>query len=86
MAPQKKTKPPAPLHFESTVTQLEALLQKLEDNEISLEDALQAFEQGIHLAGEAQTALAAAEQRVRTLIEKNSEAVGEEFSLDEQNQ
>ena len=71
-----KKKPPK---FEDTLSQLEALISKMDDEEVSLEDSLAAFEQGINHTREAQKALKQAEQRVRLLLEKDGEPVDESF-------
>lgn len=74
----KKTPP----KFEDTLSQLEALISKMDEEGVSLEDSLTAFEQGINRTREAQKALAQAEQRVRLLLEKGGDPVDESF-LDE---
>jgi len=82
MSETGESTPPAadgPLNFESTLKQLEALVERMEHGDLSLEDSLQAFEQGIKLAREAQTALATAEQRVRLLTETAGETIAEPF-------
>nr|WP_209435868.1 exodeoxyribonuclease VII small subunit [Gallibacterium genomosp. 3] len=62
------------LNFENTLTELEAVVNRLEQGDLSLEDALVQFEQGVNLAKQAQDRLANAEQRVQILLEKNSTA------------
>lgn len=60
--------PPAQ-DFAATVSQLETLVERLESGELSLEDALTAFEQGVRLTRDAQTRLNSAELKVRALSE-----------------
>lgn len=55
--------------FAATVSQLETLVERLESGELSLEDALTAFEQGVRLTRDAQTRLDSAELKVRALSE-----------------
>ncbi|UXZ54155.1 exodeoxyribonuclease VII small subunit [Halomonas sp. 7T] len=55
--------------FAATVTQLERLVERLESGELSLEDALTAFEQGVRLTRDAQQRLDSAELTVRALSE-----------------
>ncbi|WP_404376174.1 exodeoxyribonuclease VII small subunit [Vreelandella aquamarina] len=55
--------------FAATVTQLETIVERLESGELSLEDALTAFEQGVRLARDAQQRLDSAELKVRALSE-----------------
>ena len=45
------------LHMEETFARLETLVNKLEDDDVQLADALAAFEEGIKLVGEAQKVL-----------------------------
>ncbi len=65
--------------FESALTELEQLVNHMESGELNLEDSLKAFEQGVNLTRQCQQALAAAEQRVQLLIEKNGQSVGQGF-------
>ncbi|MBK5936578.1 MAG: exodeoxyribonuclease VII small subunit [Halorhodospira halophila] len=58
--------------FERSVAELEALIERMERGEQSLEEALRDFERGIHLTRHCQKALGAAEQKVAILLE-NSE-------------
>ncbi|WP_035572460.1 exodeoxyribonuclease VII small subunit [Halomonas halocynthiae] len=58
-----------PADFAETVERLEALVQQLESGALSLEGSLEAFEQGVRLANDAQRRLSEAELRVRTLTE-----------------
>ena len=50
--------------FEQTLEELETLVRKLEQGELSLEESLKAFERGVRLTRECQASLRAAEQRV----------------------
>ncbi len=59
--------------FESSLTELEQLVTRMEQGDMPLADALQAFEQGIALTRDCQGILDQAEQKVRMLVEKNGE-------------
>jgi len=59
--------------FELALDQLEELVEEMEQGDLTLEESLKAFEQGIKLTRECQGALAAAEQKVQMLIEENGE-------------
>ena len=59
--------------FEHSLAELQALVERLESGELSLEDSLTAFEQGIGLTRECQAALAQAEQKVQILLERDGE-------------
>lgn len=67
MAAAKKT-----VDFESALEKLEELVEEMEHGELSLEESLKAFEQGVKLTRECQTALAQAEQKVQMLIEESA--------------
>jgi exodeoxyribonuclease VII small subunit len=53
--------------FEETLAQLETLVSRMEDGQMSLEDALSAFETGIKLTRDCQQALQQAELKVQML-------------------
>lgn len=57
-----------PVSFEDSIKRLGEIVQRLEGGELSLEESLQAFEQGIALAHDAQKRLDAAEARVDELL------------------
>lgn len=56
-----------PLPFEEALDALEARVRKLEAGEISLDEALTLFEEGVALARTCSTHLDAAEQRIAAL-------------------
>lgn len=68
-------------NLEKTLETLEALVEKMESGDLSLEESLQAFEQGVRLTREAQQALQAAEQKVRILLQDDQEP--EDFNADD---
>jgi len=53
--------------FEEDMGKLEALVEKLEQKELPLEDSIKAFEDGMKLAGTLVKALEKAQERVRQL-------------------
>ncbi|RNF49072.1 exodeoxyribonuclease VII small subunit [Marinomonas hwangdonensis] len=57
-------------HFEDNINELDNLVVQLESNQLSLEDALKAFEKGVKLSQECQLVLTQAEQKVQILLEK----------------
>ncbi len=59
--------------FEQSLTELQTLVERLESGELSLEDSLAAFEQGIRLTRECQSALSQAEQKVQILLGPSGE-------------
>lgn len=71
-----------PASFEESLDELEALVERMESGELSLEESLGAFERGIALTRSCQKALQAAEQRVEILTAKNPDASTEPFDDD----
>ncbi len=61
------------LPYEELVAGLEATLERLESGDLSLEEALAAYEQGAGLANQAQALLDRAEQRIQELQELDAE-------------
>lgn len=59
--------------FEQSLADLQQLVERLESGELSLEDSLNCFEQGIRLTRECQSSLSQAEQKVRILLERDGE-------------
>ena len=56
------------LGFESSLAELEARVKRLEQGDLSLEEALALFEEGVGLARTCHEQLEAAEQRVSQLV------------------
>jgi len=73
----------SPVNFEKAMSQLEALVEDMEQGDLPLEDALKHFEKGIALASDCQHALNKAEQKVSLLIEKNGELLEKPFELED---
>jgi len=71
---------PTPVDFEQSLAQLEDLVEKLENSEFTLEQSLQAFEQGVTLTRQCQKALSEAEQNVQLLIEQNGHSQAQGFA------
>ncbi|MDE2271117.1 MAG: exodeoxyribonuclease VII small subunit [Xanthomonadaceae bacterium] len=55
--------------FEQSLGELEALVAKMEDGELNLEESLRSFERGIALYRSCQVALEQAEARVKLLLD-----------------
>ncbi|MEO1895485.1 MAG: exodeoxyribonuclease VII small subunit, partial [Methylococcales bacterium] len=64
---------------EETLAALELLVEQLEKGDLSLEESLKSFEQGVKLTRACQTALQEAEQKVQILLEKNGTEQLEKF-------
>lgn len=77
MSPKKKDG----FNFEEALEELESLVTSMEEGDLSLEDSLKAFEKGIKLTRECQTALKQAEQKVQVLLNESGET--EDLESDE---
>lgn len=69
--------------FEKALADLESLVEKLEQGEMSLEDSIRSFERGIALTRACQKALSEAEQKVQILMEQAGKQVLAPFSASE---
>jgi exodeoxyribonuclease VII small subunit len=59
--------------FEKSLKELEALVAKMEQGNLSLEESLQHFERGVQLTRVCQQALNEAEQKVDILLKKSGQ-------------
>ena len=75
--PAKKSFP-----FEESLARLESLVEQMDQGDLSLEESLKTFEDGIKLTRECPQALESAEQKVKLLIEKNGEVAEQPFEPD----
>ena len=73
------------MDFEKKLSRLEEIVQKMEKGELSLEDSLKLFEEGIKLSRECQTQLTKAEAQVKKLVsvDENGNATTEPFRNEE---
>lgn len=76
---EKKEQAQSDLNFESALTRLQETVKKLESGELSLEDSLKGFEEGVKLTRFCQQALSAAEQKVEILMQ---ESAGEQLKTE----
>ncbi len=69
----KKDSEPAPAgrpEFEKSLSRLEEIVKKLENGNLSLEEAMTLFEEGVQLSRSCQKQLEEAEKRVELLVKK----------------
>jgi exodeoxyribonuclease VII small subunit len=66
--------------FEESLTELEQLVLKMEQGNLSLDESLKLFERGIELTRTCQKTLKEAEQKVRILMEENGELTLKPFT------
>lgn len=77
---RKPANEPSPVaDFETSLDQLEQLVEKMEHGEMSLEDSLAAYERGVGLYRRCQQALEQAELRVRLLTDPDAPERAEPF-------
>ncbi|MBQ4002110.1 MAG: exodeoxyribonuclease VII small subunit [Lachnospiraceae bacterium] len=69
MAEEKK------MTIEERLLRIEMITEKLEGNDLSLEESLSEFEKGVALIREAEKALGEAEKRLKTLTEEREESM-----------
>lgn len=68
--------------LEASLTELSALIEKMEHGNLTLETSLSQFERGIILIRHAQKILQEAEQKVQILTQKNNNASLEPYEND----
>ncbi|HEY2461658.1 MAG TPA: exodeoxyribonuclease VII small subunit [Candidatus Acidoferrum sp.] len=66
----KKPETPKRPDFEKSLARLEAVVRQLESPQLSLDDAMKLFEEGVALSSECQKQLEEAEGRVEILLKK----------------
>ena len=72
-----------PFNFETSLAELNTLVEQMEQGGLSLEQSLACFEKGIALTRACQQALSEAEQKVQILMQKNGETVLVDFDENE---
>ncbi|HUK31966.1 MAG TPA: exodeoxyribonuclease VII small subunit [Candidatus Acidoferrum sp.] len=66
----KKPEPPKKPEFERSLARLEEIVRKLENTNLSLDEAMKLFEEGVALSRDCQKQLEQAEGRVEVLMKK----------------
>ena len=69
--------------FEEQMETLEGIVTELEKGELSLDESLSKFENGMKLAKECNKILEDAEKKITILVNKDSELVEENFNTEE---
>jgi len=72
--------------FNASITELESLIESMEQDKLSLEASLKAFETGLAITRRAQKALSEAEQKVQLLTEENGDISRTDFAESETEQ
>lgn len=74
---RKESEAPAPAaSFESMMKRLEELVHQMERGDLSLEESIQSFEEGIKLVKQCTSVLGEAEKRVQQLTEEGAKTMG----------
>ena len=60
------------IDFESSLKELDSIVEKLKDENINLEDSVKSFEKGINLVKECQKELQSAELKIKKLLDDGS--------------
>ncbi|MBE3554297.1 MAG: exodeoxyribonuclease VII small subunit [Thermicanus sp.] len=69
--------------FEEAMERLERIVEELERGEISLEDAINLYQEGILLSRHCDLKLKQVEEKIRLLTEENGNIILKEFSVEE---
>lgn len=69
--------------FEEALARLEEVVDKLENGEVPLEQAIDLFQEGIQLSKRLNEQLDAVEKRIEVLMEENGDWVKKPFSEEE---
>jgi len=62
------------LDYEASIAELENLVERLEQGDISLEESLKLYESGVLITRDCQDALSQAEQKVQMLLQQSDQA------------
>lgn len=69
--------------FESQMENLEKIVAELENGELSLDESVSKFEEGIKISKECNKTLEEAEKKITILINNDGETKEEEFEVNE---
>lgn len=71
------------IDFETTLQELEAVVTRLENGDLPLEEAVNQFTRGMQLAQQGQERLQQAEQRIQILLNKTAESKLVDYQIDD---
>ncbi len=74
------------IDFEKSLKKLERIVKDLEEGNLSLDEALKKYEEGIELSRNCSKMLREAKARVEKLVKKQGIEITEEFQPEEENQ
>lgn len=73
---------PKKLNLEQALAELNSLVEKMEQGELDLDEALKDFERGVFLTRYCQKLLSDAEQKVQILMQEEGQAVLKTYQVD----
>ncbi len=73
-----------PFDFEKSLEELEQLVGRMEQGDLTLEQSLKEFERGVELTRHCQKALQEAEQKVEILLQRSADAELSPFAADDE--
>jgi exodeoxyribonuclease VII small subunit len=68
--------------FEQKLTALEAVVEKLERGDLSLDESVRLFEEGVKLSDACKKELESAEGRIQVLVERGSRMVATDLDVE----
>lgn len=68
--------------FEESLTALESVVERLEKGELSLEESVRLFEEGVKLSNACKKELDAAEGKIQLLVERGRDMVPTDLQVD----
>lgn len=71
------------VNFEEAMSELEKIASELEKGDLSLEESVSKFEEGMKLSKKCNDIIEKAEKKITILLQKDNEIVEEDFSCDE---
>lgn len=74
----------AEINFEKSITELENIVKTLESGNLSLDEMIKLFEQGMKLSASCNKLLDEAESKINILMKSNGEITKQEFELPEE--
>ena len=74
----------AEVNFEKSITELENIVKTLESGNLSLDEMIKLFEQGMKLSASCNKLLDEAESKINILMKSNGEITKQEFEFSEE--
>ena len=84
MAKSPAAQTPEAPDFEEALKELESIVERMEQGDLSLEESLKCFERGVALTRTCQEALKTAEQRVQILMQEDGRTDVRPFGADDE--